>query len=63
MTLEEKILQIIDNEEDHFFSPDFDGLISHEEHSRAEITKACFSLVDKGILKRRDCIGLAFERI
>ena len=58
---EQLVLDLIENSEDKFFSPEFTGLYDEEKVSRREITKACFSLVSKGILQRRDCCGLAFE--
>lgn len=59
--LERKIIEIIKSDDEHFFSPEFDGLISREEHSYKEVLTACFSLEKQGILKRRDCVELAFE--
>ncbi len=60
---EQLVLKLIENDKDKdkFFAPEFTGLYDENEVSRYEITKACFSLVSKGILKRRDCSGLAFE--
>lgn len=63
MSLEEKILQYIDSDKDHFFAPEWDGVFNREEYSYSDIMHACFSLVNKGVLKKRDCLGLAFERI
>ena len=58
---EQLVLKLIENEEDRFFAPEFTGLYDEKKVNRQEITKACYSLVEKGILKRRNCIGLAFE--
>lgn len=60
---EHLILNLIDNNEEKFFSPEFIGLYDEQKNSRYEITKACYSLVNKGILKRRNCYSLAFERV
>lgn len=59
---EEKILSIIDNDEHHFTSPEFDGLWG-DDYDYKKILTACYSLVEKGILKKRNCDGLAFERV
>lgn len=58
---EQLVLKLIENDKDKFFAPEFTGLYDEKKVSRYEITKACFNLVSKGILKRRDCSGLAFE--
>lgn len=60
---EQLVLALIKNDEGKFFSPDFNGLYNESKVSRYEITKACFSLISKGILKRRDRSGLAFELV
>lgn len=59
---EEKILQLIDEDEQHFTSPDFSGLWG-DDYDYKKILTACCSLVEKGILKKRNCDGLAFERV
>lgn len=61
--LEEKILKFIENDEEHFFAPEWFSLIDNGKHSYKAVLTACYSLVEKGILKKRDCSALAFERI
>ena len=58
---EEKVLRLIDQDEQHFTSPEFCGLWG-DEYDFKKILCACHSLVKKGILKKRNCDGLAFER-
>lgn len=58
---EEKVLQLIDEDKEHFTSPEFCGLWG-EDYDYKEIVRACYSLVEKGVLQKRNCNGLAFER-
>lgn len=60
---EQLVLKLIESDEDKFFAPEFAGLYDEKKVSRHEITKACYSLVNKGVLKRRNCSGLAFELV
>ena len=59
---EEKVLKIIDEDEQRFTSPEFSGLWG-DDYDYKKIANACYSLVEKGILKKRNCVGLAFERV
>lgn len=58
---EKKVLKLIDDDEQHFTSPEFSGLWG-DDYDFKQILSACYSLVAKGILKKRNCDGLAFER-
>lgn len=58
---EEKVLKLIDEDEQHFTSPEFCGLWG-DDYDFKKILSACYSLVNKGVLKKRNCDGLAFER-
>ena len=58
---EKKILTLIDEDENGFTSPEFIGLWG-DDYDFRKILTACYSLVEKGILKKRNCNGIAFER-
>lgn len=56
--MEEMILQVLDRQEDGFICPnqsEFRGCNTHE------LFQAIYVLIDKGVLQRRNCEGLAFE--
>ena len=59
---EEKVLKLIDEDSDHFTSPEFVGLWG-DDYDFKKILRACYSLVEKGVLRKRDCDGIAFERV
>lgn len=56
--LKKKILEILDDQSDGFIIPnqsEFDGWDVHEKYA------AIYSLIEDGILKKRNCSGLAYE--
>ena len=56
--MEEKILQILDDQLDGFICPnqsEFSG------YNTRELFQAIYALIEKGILQKRNCEGLAFE--
>ena len=56
--MEEKILRVLDNQLDGFICPnqsEFSGCDTHE------LFQGIYSLIDRGVLQRRNCEGLAFE--
>ncbi len=56
--MEEMILQVLDRQIDGFICPnqsDFSG------YDTKKLFEAIYSLIDKGILRKRYCEGLAYE--
>lgn len=58
---EKKVLNLIDQDDQHFTSPEFCGLWG-DNYDFGKILMVCHSLTSKGILKKRNCVGLAYER-
>jgi hypothetical protein len=53
--MEDKIMQII--KEDEFFCPNETGFYDKPQETFNAIKK----LVDKGLIRKRNCLGLAYE--
>lgn len=54
------ILDVLDQQDDGFIVPNQSAFNNIEPH---ELSDAIYSLIDMGILQRRDCEGLAFEYV
>ena len=57
---EQKLLEILENEKEGFIAPEWAGPFG--EYDYKSVVRACYSLVEKGVLRKRNCTGLAFER-
>lgn len=58
---EQELLKILDNEKAGFIAPEWAGLFG--EYDYKSVIRVCYNLVAKGVLRKRNCIGLAFERV
>lgn len=56
--MEEKILKVLDEQIDGFITPNQSEFYDCDTH---ELFQAIYSLIDKGVLRKRDCEGLAYE--
>jgi len=58
MNIRKEILNMLDNEEQGFISPEWSEFNKFNLH---DLHKELFNLVDEGILRKRNCLGLAFK--
>lgn len=56
--MEEYILKVLDEQPDGFIIPNQDAFSGCDTH---ELFQAIYRLIDKGILRKRNCDGLAYE--
>jgi hypothetical protein len=56
--LEKKVLEVLNNQLDGFICPNQSEFYNEDTH---ELFNALYSLVNKGILRKRNCEGLAYE--
>ncbi len=56
--MEEYILKVLDEQKDGFITPNQDAFAGCDTH---ELFQAIYSLIDKGVLRKRNCDGLAYE--
>ena len=56
--MEEYILKVLDEQKDGFITPNQDAFSGCDTH---ELFQAIYSLIGKGVLRKRNCDGLAYE--
>lgn len=56
--MEEMILKVLDKQIDGFICPNQSEFYDYDAH---EIFQAIYNLINKGVLRKRKCEGLAFE--
>ena len=58
MNYEELILRVLDEQTDGFITPNQSEFYSCDTH---ELFQAIYRLIEKGVLRKRNCEGLAYE--
>lgn len=56
--MEEKILEVLDTQLDGFICPNQMEFMNDDTH---DLFQAIYNLIEKGVLRKRNCYGLAFE--
>lgn len=56
--MEELILKVLDEQRDGFICPNQTEFRDCDTH---ELFQAIYSLINKGVLRKRNCAGLAYE--
>ena len=56
--MEEKIMKVLDKQIDGFICPNQTEFKDDDTH---DLFQAIYSLIEKGVLRKRNCDGLAFE--